>query len=85
MFGAGEAASETALSGGLTQTDRVPPLRPIRSPSYSSLIPLKKVITCSTHKAKTVHKRDGPYKYYHYYTAEMEDDPNNFDVEAAKY
>lgn len=42
MFGAGEAASETALSGGLTQTDRAPPLRSRRSPSYSSLIPLKK-------------------------------------------
>lgn len=31
MFGAGEAAPETAVSGGLTQTDRAPPLRARRS------------------------------------------------------
>lgn len=41
MFGVGRAASETALSVGLTQTDRVPPPTSIRAPSHSPLTPLK--------------------------------------------
>lgn len=60
-FGVGKAASETALSGGLTQTDRAPPLRT----TAASLFPFpfkKKVITCppnSNRGAKTVSKLHG--------------------------
>lgn len=59
-FGAGEAASETALSGGLTQTDRAPPFR--TTPASLFPFPLKKVKTCppnSNRGAKTASKLHG--------------------------